>query len=51
MSLGTKLSGFLGAVNEDHWFKLLDYFVEAGGNAIDTANNYQMEQFKTMLGN
>ena len=29
-------------MSKDDSFKLLDAFVEAGGNFIDTANNYQV---------
>lgn len=31
----------MGSMNKVQSFKLLDAFVEAGGNAIDTANNYR----------
>lgn len=51
MSIGTAWDGFMGALNEEDSFKLLDAFAEAGGNAIDTANNYQNEQSETILGN
>lgn len=31
----------MGSMDKEQSFKLLDAFVEAGGNAIDTANNYR----------
>ncbi|KAJ2959771.1 hypothetical protein NQZ79_g4793 [Umbelopsis isabellina] len=50
MSIGDAWSGFMGSMDKDSAFKLLDAFVEAGGNFIDTANNYQHEQSETWLG-
>jgi len=50
MSFGTAWAGFMGSVDEEQTFKLLDAFVDAGGNFIDTANNYQDEQSEEMLG-
>ncbi|KAG2413611.1 aryl-alcohol dehydrogenase [Aspergillus terreus] len=50
MSIGDAWSGFMGSMNKESSFKLLDAFVEAGGNFIDTANNYQDEQSETWLG-
>jgi aryl-alcohol dehydrogenase-like predicted oxidoreductase len=50
MPLGTEWAGFLGAVTKENSFKLLDYFVECGGNFIDTANNYQHEESETIVG-
>jgi len=40
----------MGSMDKANSFKLLDAFVEAGGNFIDTANNYQNEQSETWLG-
>jgi len=40
----------MGSMNKESSFKLLDAFVEAGGNFIDTANNYQDEQSETWIG-
>ena len=34
---------FMGSMDKETSFKLLDAFVEAGFNFIDTANNYQDE--------
>ncbi|KAF5855178.1 hypothetical protein ETB97_009755 [Aspergillus alliaceus] len=40
----------LGSMDKESSFKLLDAFVEAGGNFIDTANNYQDEQSEAWIG-
>ncbi|KAI1614632.1 aryl-alcohol dehydrogenase [Exophiala viscosa] len=50
MSIGDAWSGFMGSMNKENSFKLLDAFYEAGGNFIDTANNYQDEQSEKWLG-
>lgn len=50
MSIGDAWSSVLGSMDKASSFKLLDSFVEAGGNFIDTANNYQNEQSETWLG-
>jgi aryl-alcohol dehydrogenase-like predicted oxidoreductase len=50
MSIGEAWSHFMGSMNKEQSFKLLDAFVEKGGNFIDTANNYQSEQSETWLG-
>ncbi|KIV95402.1 hypothetical protein PV10_03066 [Exophiala mesophila] len=50
MSIGSAWSGFMGSMNKEDSFKLLDAFVEAGGNFIDTANNYQNEESETWIG-
>ncbi|RPD60791.1 Aldo/keto reductase [Lentinus tigrinus ALCF2SS1-6] len=49
MSIGDKWS-VMGAMNKESSFKLLDAFYEAGGNFIDTANNYQDETSEQFLG-
>lgn len=36
MSIGEAWSGFMGSMNKENSFKLLDAFVHAGGNMIDT---------------
>lgn len=38
MSIGDKWE-FIGSLNKESSFKLLDAFYDAGGNFIDTANN------------
>ncbi|EJU06549.1 aryl-alcohol dehydrogenase [Dacryopinax primogenitus] len=51
MSLGDKWGRFMaGTMTKDEVFKLCDTFFEAGGNFIDTANNYQDEQSEALLG-
>lgn len=44
MSIGDSMNEILGSMNKEQSFKLLDAFVAAGGNFIDTANAYQNEQ-------
>ncbi|KAK9390168.1 NADP-dependent oxidoreductase domain-containing protein [Lipomyces mesembrius] len=50
MSIGDAWSHFMGSMDRAASFKLLDAYYEAGGNFIDTANNYQDEQSETWLG-
>ncbi|KFY11293.1 hypothetical protein V491_07271 [Pseudogymnoascus sp. VKM F-3775] len=50
MSIGEAWSSFMGSLDKDASFKLLDAFVEAGGNFIDTACNYQDEQSEAWIG-
>jgi aryl-alcohol dehydrogenase-like predicted oxidoreductase len=50
MSIGDKWSHFMGSMDKEASFKLLDAFFEAGGNFIDTANNYQYEQSESWIG-
>ncbi|CED82260.1 aryl-alcohol dehydrogenase [Phaffia rhodozyma] len=50
MSLGSGWKEVLGSMDKESSFKLLDAFVEAGGNFIDTANNYQNEDSETWIG-
>ena len=40
----------MGSMNKEQSFKLLDAFYDAGGNFIDTANNYQNEESETWIG-
>ena len=51
MSIGDKWDkiGF-GTMDKASSFKLLDAFYEAGGNFIDTANNYQDESSEEFIG-
>ena len=51
MSIGDKWAnaGF-GAMDKNSSFKLLNAFYEAGGNFIDTANNYQDESSEKFIG-
>ncbi|KAK8194197.1 putative aryl-alcohol dehydrogenase aad14 [Zalaria obscura] len=50
MSIGEAWSSVMGSMNKENSYKLLDAFVEAGGNFIDTANNYQDEQSEAWIG-
>ncbi|KAK1248893.1 hypothetical protein MKX08_007113 [Trichoderma sp. CBMAI-0020] len=50
MSIGDAWSDLMGSMNKESSFKLLDAFWEAGGNFIDTANNYQNEQSEEWIG-
>ncbi|KAH9891593.1 aryl-alcohol dehydrogenase [Cubamyces lactineus] len=51
MSIGDQWDKFgFGAMNKESSFKLLDAFYEAGGNFIDTANNYQNESSEKIIG-
>ena len=38
MSIGDKWEKFMGAMDRDSSFELLDAYYNAGGNFIDTAN-------------
>jgi aryl-alcohol dehydrogenase-like predicted oxidoreductase len=50
MSIGEAWSSFMGTMSKEAAFKLLDAFFEAGGNFIDTANNYQNEDSENWIG-
>ncbi|KAH0494793.1 hypothetical protein TgHK011_008382 [Trichoderma gracile] len=50
MSIGESWADFMGSMDKESAFKLLDAFFDAGGNFIDTANNYQDEQSETWIG-
>lgn len=50
MSIGDAWSQFMGSMDKEQSFALLDAFVAAGGNFIDTANNYQNEQSEAWIG-
>jgi aryl-alcohol dehydrogenase-like predicted oxidoreductase len=50
MSLGDAWTDLLGSCSKSDSFALLDAFYEAGGNFIDTANNYQDEQSESWVG-
>jgi aryl-alcohol dehydrogenase-like predicted oxidoreductase len=50
MSIGEAWKGFMGSMDKDSSFKLLDAYYEAGGNFIDTANNYQDEESEVWIG-
>ncbi|KAJ5628157.1 Aldo/keto reductase [Penicillium lividum] len=50
MSIGDAWKEGMGSLNKEDAFKLLDAFHQAGGNFIDTANNYQNEQSEAWIG-
>ncbi|EGP84199.1 unnamed protein product [Zymoseptoria tritici ST99CH_1A5] len=50
MSIGDAWNDFMGSMSKEDSFKLLDAFEDAGGNFIDTANNYQNEQSEEWIG-
>ncbi|KAG8214443.1 NADP-dependent oxidoreductase domain-containing protein [Butyriboletus roseoflavus] len=51
MSIGDKWDTIgAGSMNKETSFKLLDAFYEAGGNFIDTANNYQDQSSEEFIG-
>ncbi|KAF9220875.1 Aldo/keto reductase [Gyrodon lividus] len=51
MSIGDKWEQYgMGSMNKESSFKLLDAFYEAGGNFIDTANNYQDQSSEEFIG-
>ncbi|KAI0789615.1 Aldo/keto reductase [Abortiporus biennis] len=51
MSIGDNWEAHgMGAMNKENSFKLLDAFYDAGGNFIDTANNYQDESSEKFIG-
>ncbi|KAL6696336.1 NADP-dependent oxidoreductase domain-containing protein [Trichoderma pleuroticola] len=50
MSIGNAWCSFMGSTDKEQSFKILDYFFEAGGNFIDTANCYQDDESETWIG-
>ncbi|KAK7019452.1 putative aryl-alcohol dehydrogenase aad14 [Paramarasmius palmivorus] len=50
MSIGDKWSNFMGSMDKESSFKLLDAYFEMGGNFIDTASNYQEETSEQFIG-
>ncbi|KAI5119359.1 hypothetical protein M0805_008514 [Coniferiporia weirii] len=51
MSIGDKWGKLgMGEMDKEASFKLLDAFYDAGGNFIDTANNYQDETSEAFIG-
>lgn len=50
MSIGQAWSAAMGSMDKEASFGLLDAFVAAGGNFIDTANNYQNEESERWIG-
>ncbi|OCH91436.1 Aldo/keto reductase [Obba rivulosa] len=51
MSIGDKWANIgFGAMDKESCFKLLDAYYDAGGNFIDTANNYHDESSEQFIG-
>ncbi|BGP15257.1 hypothetical protein JCM10213_001610 [Rhodosporidiobolus nylandii] len=50
MSIGSAWKDFMGSMTKEDSFKLLDAYVEAGGNFIDTASLYQDEESEKWIG-
>lgn len=50
MSIGDAWKDTMGSMSKEQSFKLLDAFYDAGGNFIDTANNYHNEQSEQWIG-
>ncbi|KAE9398603.1 Aldo/keto reductase [Gymnopus androsaceus JB14] len=50
MSVGDKWGDFMGSMDKESSFKLLDAYYDMGGNFIDTANNYQDETSEQFIG-
>ncbi|KAF8551286.1 Aldo/keto reductase [Imleria badia] len=50
LSIGDKWQKLMGSMDKQSSFTLLDAFYEAGGNFIDTANNYQDQQSEELIG-
>lgn len=50
MNFGDAWKDFMGECNKDTTFEILDYFYKAGGNFLDTANNYQNEESEAWIG-
>lgn len=50
MSIGDAWPGFMSSADKAASFAMLDTYYEAGGNFIDTANNYQDELSEKFIG-
>ncbi|KAJ4000239.1 NADP-dependent oxidoreductase domain-containing protein [Lentinula boryana] len=50
MSIGDQWNEFMGSMNKESSFKLLDAYFDMGGNFIDTANSYQNESSEKFIG-
>ncbi|ESK92595.1 putative aryl-alcohol dehydrogenase [Moniliophthora roreri MCA 2997] len=50
MSIGDKWNAFMGSMDKESSFKLLDAYFDMGGNFIDTANIYQDETSEEFIG-
>jgi len=50
MSIGQANASSLGSMTKEASFELLDTYYDMGGNYIDTANGYQMEESEEWIG-
>ncbi|KAK9708095.1 hypothetical protein K7432_009828 [Basidiobolus ranarum] len=50
MNFGNKWGDFVGDITKEEAIKILDTYYEAGGNFIDTANNYQNGESEEWIG-
>ncbi|KAJ3832948.1 Aldo/keto reductase [Lentinula raphanica] len=50
MSIGDKWNEFMGSMDKESSFKLLDAYFDMGGNFIDTSNKYQNETSEQFIG-
>lgn len=50
MNFGDAWKEFMGSCPKETAFEIMDAFYEAGGNFIDTANNYQAGQSEEWVG-
>ena len=50
MSIGEAWASAMGSMTKESSFALLDAFADAGGNFIDTSNNYQNEESEIWIG-
>ncbi|KAF9064050.1 NADP-dependent oxidoreductase domain-containing protein [Rhodocollybia butyracea] len=50
MSIGDRWNSFMGSMDREASFKLLDAYFDMGGNFIDTSNNYQDESSEEFIG-
>ncbi|KAL0570280.1 putative aryl-alcohol dehydrogenase aad14, partial [Marasmius crinis-equi] len=50
MSIGDKWGDFMGSMDKESSFKLMDAYFDMGGNFIDTANIYQDESSEEFIG-
>ena len=50
MSIGNAWEGWMGSMDKEQSFELLDAYFEAGGNFIDTSNGYQYTQSESWIG-
>ncbi|KAG7086826.1 hypothetical protein E1B28_002747 [Marasmius oreades] len=50
MSIGDKWEDWMGSMDKESSFKLMDAYFDMGGNFIDTASNYQDETSEEFIG-